>query len=150
MQRKAGNSPESTLEGAFLLHQTEIGPYMILAATHSQEQSNPKWGKRQRSKRECLHIPPKNSKRTGVCNHFAPWGPLWVRGVGGVAWCSGPWDYRRGLPTQWTVLPYLWGLGSPDLPAATSRRDPTRPERPERPRPDRMGSLSPSDLWRSQ
>jgi hypothetical protein len=28
----------------------------------------------------------KKVKRTGVCNHFAPWGPLWVVGVGRVVW----------------------------------------------------------------
>ena len=115
---------------------------MILAAAHSQEQSNPKWGKRQRSKRECLHIPPKNSKRTGVCNHFAPWGPLWVRGGGGVALVPGAWCRWRGLPTQRSVLPHLWGTGVADHQLRSRRADPTRPDRPDRDRPSRTSSLS--------
>jgi hypothetical protein len=35
---------------------------------------------------QCLHIGFEKVKRTGVCNHFAPWGPLWVVGVGRVVW----------------------------------------------------------------
>ena len=29
---------------------------------------------------QCLHIGFEKVKRTGVCNHFAPWDPLWVVG----------------------------------------------------------------------
>ena len=82
---------------------------MILASAHSQEQSKPQPGKRQRKRakhnvdqRECLHIGPKNSKRTGTCKHKSHWDPQWVWG-GGVAvvwrWDGTRWGDVHHLPT---------------------------------------------------
>ena len=89
-----------------MLHQTEIEPYMILATAHSQEQTNPTWGKGIETTRECLHIPQKiqNVRAAVYINH--PGAPLWAWGGRFVGW-----------------VPELGRLGRlPEPPADTSSR----------------------------